>query len=70
MGTHKTIKEKMDYVRKLLKTGQGFNRKFLVSNLMINFNCIKKSAEEIVQAFLDSNTAEEKTENGEIMIYG
>lgn len=74
MGTKQSRIAKLECVKahlaKSKESKKGFPRKIIVAKLMINFACLKRTAEEIVQAFIDSNQAEEIEENGELMIYG
>lgn len=74
MGTKNTRIEKMEYVSKILLKSEegkkGFSRKYIVSNLMIYYFCTKKTADEIVQAFIDGRKADVKIEDGEEVLYG
>ncbi len=74
MGTTYSRKEKTEFVRNLIKKSKenkkGYPKKMILSNLMIKFFCSDRTAREIVQAFVDSNEAEEIIENEESLIYG
>lgn len=74
MGTKASRQEKISYIKGMLakskESKKGYPRKLLVSRLIISYVCSLRTAEEIVQAFIDSKEAEEIEENKEKIIYG
>ncbi len=74
MGTQQTRIEKLAYVQRMLNKSKenkkGFSKKMIIGNLMVLFNSTKNTANEILQAFIDSGKAEEILEEEELVLYG
>ena len=74
MGTQNTHIAKTNYVKKMLEKSKenekGYPRNYIEANMVILFHCTKKTAKEIVQAFIDAKMATEEDTNGEVLLFG
>jgi hypothetical protein len=70
MGTAKSHAEKVGYIKSLLGKKKPIPLKVVMSNLIISFGCDKRTAKELIEAFVDGSHAEIVQDGGEELFSG